>query len=65
MNYMLDKIEVLDNKKEIKKIAKKIVDLLKNDTKLDDSEKLMTIELAMAQLNHDLYNISGDNETQL
>ena len=64
MNYMLDKIDVLENKKEIKDIAKKIVDLLKKDNKLNDSEKLMAIELAMAKLNYDLYNISGDNETQ-
>ena len=30
------------------------------DEKLDNSEKLMTIELAMAKLNYDLYNVSGD-----
>lgn len=61
MNYMLDKINLLDNKDEIKLVAEKIVNLLKEDSKLDDSEKLMTIELAMAQLNYDLYKISGDN----
>ena len=61
MNYMLDKINLLDNKDKIKLVAEKIVNLLKEDSKLDDSEKLMTIELAMAQLNYDLYKISGDN----
>ena len=40
-----------------------IVNMLKDDEKLDDSEKLMTIELAVARLNYDLYRISGDNDT--
>lgn len=61
MNYMLDKINLLDNKNEIISVANEIVKLLKEDENLDNSEKLMTIELAMAQLNYDLYKISGDN----
>lgn len=61
MNYMLDKINLLDNKNEIISVANEIVKLLKEDKNLDNSEKLMTIELAMAQLNYDLYKISGDN----
>ena len=44
------------------KVANEIVNLLKSDEKLDNSEKLMTIELAVAQLNYDLYHISGDND---
>lgn len=60
MNYMLDKIKLLDNKNEIINFADKIVELLKTNDKLDDSEKLMTIELAVAKLNYELYNISGD-----
>lgn len=62
MNYMLDKINLLDNKDEIINTANKIVKLLKEDENLNNSEKLMTIELAVAQLNYDLYHISGDNE---
>ncbi len=61
MNYMLDKINLLDNKDEIIKVADKIVKILKEDKELNDSEKIMTIELAVAQLNYDLYKISGDN----
>ncbi len=61
MNYMLDKINLLDNKNEIISVANEIVKLLKEDKNLDNSEKLMTIELAIAQLNYDLYKISGDN----
>ena len=60
MNYMLDKINLLENKDSIITVAEKIVEMLKNDENLDDSEKLMTIELAVAKLNYDLYNISGD-----
>lgn len=62
MNYMMDKINLHKNKDEIIKVANEIVNLLKSDEKLDSSEKLMTIELAVAQLNYDLYHISGDND---
>lgn len=61
MNYMLDKINLLENKDEIIKVANEIFEILINDDKLDNSEKLMTIELAMAKINYKLYNISGDN----
>lgn len=60
MNYMLDKINLLDNKEEIINSADKIVSMLKENEKLDDSEKLMVIELAVCKLNYELYNISGD-----
>jgi len=60
MNYMLDKINLLENKDEIIHRANEIVDKLKQNDKLDNSEKLMTIELAVAKLNYELYNISGD-----
>lgn len=60
MNYMLDKINLLENKDNIIEVAEKIVEMLKNNENLDDSEKLMTIELAVAKLNYDLYNISRD-----
>ena len=60
MNYMLDKINLLENKDEIINAAKEIVKGLEENKNLDDSEKLMTIELAVAQLNYDLYHISGD-----
>lgn len=59
---MMDKINLHKNKDEIIKVASEIVKMLKDDDKLDDSEKLMTIELAVAQLNYDLYHISGDGE---
>lgn len=61
MNYMLDKINLLDNKDEIINVANEIVKVLKDNDNLNNSEKIMTIELAVAQLNYDLYNISGDN----
>lgn len=61
MNYMLDKINLLENKDEIIKVANEIFEILINDDKLDNSEKLMTIELAMTKINYKLYNISGDN----
>lgn len=57
---MLDKINLLENKDEIINTAKEIVKSLEENKNLDDSEKLMTIELAVAQLNYDLYHISGD-----
>ena len=60
---MMDKINLHENKDEIIKVAMEIVNMLKDDEKLDDSEKLMTIELAVASLNYDLYHISGDNDT--
>lgn len=60
MNYMMDKINVLENKDEIVGMAMKFVKELKMNKKLNDSEKLMSIELAMALLNFDLYKISGD-----
>lgn len=62
MNYMLDKIELLDKKEDILRGADKIVTELLDNEKLNDSEKLMTIELAMAKLNYELYHISGDNK---
>ena len=43
MRYMLDKIDLHSNKDEIKKIAAEIVKILKEDEKLDDSEKILTI----------------------
>lgn len=42
------------------KVADELIKVLMDDEKLDNSEKLMTIELAMAKLNYDLYNVSGD-----
>ena len=68
MNYMLDmldKINVLENKEAILKGAEEIVTSLLENDKLDKSEKLMTIELAMAQLNYKLYNISGDSKEEM
>ena len=59
---MMDKINLHENKDEIIKVAEKIVKLLEEDENLDDSEKLMTIELAVAWINYDLYHISGDSE---
>lgn len=64
MNYMLEKINLLENKDIILKGADDIVKQLMTNKDLDDSEKLMTIELAMAKLNYELYHISGDNETK-
>lgn len=60
MKYMLDKIRLLKNKDNIINTANDIVKLLKEHKGLNDSEKIMTIELAVAQLNYDLYHISGD-----
>lgn len=62
MKYMMEKIDVHPKKEEIIKTSNEILKLLKENKNLDDSEKLMTIELAIAQLNYDLYKISGDNE---
>ena len=57
---MIDKLEVYPKKEEIKKVSNMILKLLKENNELNDSEKLMTIELAVCQLNYDLYGISGD-----
>ena len=65
MNYMLDKINVLDNKDAILNGAEEIVNSLIENKNLDKSEKLMTIELAMAKLNYKLYNISGANNEKM
>lgn len=62
MNYMLDKINLLENKDNIIGTANQIFDILMDNENLDDSEKLMTIELAMAKINFVLYKISGDEE---
>ena len=62
MNYMLDKINLLENKDNIIGTADQIFDILMDNENLDDSEKLMTIELAMAKINFVLYKISGDAE---
>ncbi len=62
MKYMMEKIEVYPKKEEIIKVSNEILKLLKENDILDDSEKLMTIELAIAQLNYDLYKVSGDND---
>lgn len=64
MNYMLDKINLLKNKDEIINSAEKVVKELIDNQKLDNSEKLMTIELAIAKLNYILYNVSGDENAQ-
>lgn len=61
MKYMMDKIEVHEKKDEIIASAKIIVEGLKENSNLNDSEKLMSIELALALLNYDLYKISGDS----
>ena len=65
MNYMLDKIELLENKEAILNGAEEIINSLLENEKLDKSEKLMTIELAMAKLNYKLYNISGDSKEEM
>lgn len=62
MKYMLEKIEVHEKKEEILKTSNEILKLLKENKNLNESEMLMTIELAIAQLNYDLYKISGDND---
>ncbi len=62
LNYMLDKINLLENKDYIIGEADKVVEMLKNDQSLDNSEKLLVIELAVAKLNYDLYHISGDQQ---
>lgn len=56
MNYMMDKINLLENKGAIIEGAEEIVKLLLSNKKLDDSEKLMTIELALAKINYELYH---------
>lgn len=60
MNYMLEKINLLENKDSIIRAADKIVESLRNDDDFDNSEKLLVIELAVAKLNYELYQISGD-----
>lgn len=57
---MLEKLEKLENKDAILNAGYKIVDDLLKNSNLNDSEKLMAIELAMAKLNYELYHISGD-----
>ena len=55
MDYMLDKINLLENKDNIINTAYEIVKSLEENKNLNDSEKLMTNELAVAKLNNDLY----------
>ena len=55
MNYMMDKINLLENKDTIIDGAEEIVKLLLDNKKLDDSERLMTIELAVAKLNYEFF----------
>ena len=62
MKYMMEKIELHPNKDKIIEKANEIIKILMESRELDNSEKIMTIELAVAQLNYDLYKISGDNE---
>ena len=49
MDYMLDKINLLKNKDNIINTAYQIAKSLEDNKNLDDSEKLMTIELAVAK----------------
>lgn len=65
MNYMMDKINLLENKNAIITGAEDIVKSLLDNKNLDDSEKLMTIELAIAKLNYVLYHISGDKMEEM
>ena len=58
MDYMMDKIKLHENSENIINNADKIVKMLKENNSLDDSEKLLTIELVVAWLNYDLYRIS-------
>ena len=62
MDYMLDKINLLENKDNIINTAYYIVKLLEENKNLNDSEKLMTIELAVAKLNNDLYKIDKNKK---
>ncbi len=62
MDYMLDKINLLENKDNIINAADAIYKSLIENTNLNDSEKLMTIELAVAKLNYDLYKIDKDKK---
>ena len=67
MNYMLDmldKINVFENKEAILQGAEEIVNSLLENEKLDKSEKLMTIELAMTQLNYKLYNVNKERKKE-
>lgn len=65
MNYMMDKINLLENKNTIIEGADEIIKFLLNNKRLDDSERLMTIELAIAKLNYELYHISGDAKEEM
>ena len=65
MNYMLDKLNKLEKKDVILGAGDKIVEELINNKDLDDSERLMAIEYAVAKLNNILYNISGDEKEQI
>lgn len=60
MNYMIDKIKLLPNCKEIFKTAEKVTNEINNNKNLNSSEKILVIELAVAKLNNILYNVSGD-----
>ncbi len=62
MDYMLDKINLLKNKDNIINTAYQIAKSLEDNKNLDDSEKLMTIELAVAKLNNDLYKIEKNKK---
>ena len=62
MDYMLDKINLLENKDNIINTAFEIAKSLEENKNLDDSEKLMTIELAVAKLNNDLYKIDKNKK---
>ena len=62
INYMLDKLNKLEKKDVILGAGDKIVEELINNKDLDDSERLMAIEYAVAKLNNILYNISGDEK---
>lgn len=62
MDYMLDKINLLENKDNIINAADTIYKSLIENTNLNDSEKLMTIELAVAKLNYDLYKIDKNKK---
>ena len=67
MNYMLDmldKINVLENKEAILQGAEEIVNSLLEKEKSDKSEKWMTIELAMTQLNYKLYNVNKERKKE-
>ena len=55
LEMLLDRIQLLENKKEIMELANELLTIILNNKTLPDNDKLMTVDLLNALVNNQLY----------